>query len=73
MASTIDDTSWMIVFSVGFCFGAAGYCLIVLDFDTGFAAGFVAGFVVVFDFEAGLTVTGFSGLFYSLASCFATA
>ena len=70
MASTIDDTSWMIVFSVGFCFGAAGYCLIVLDFDTGFAAGFVAGFVVVFGFDAGfvvvfgfdagLTVTGYS-------------
>ena len=56
MASTIDDTSWMIVFSVGFCFGAAGYCLTVLDFDT----GFVAGFVVVFGFDAGLTVTGYS-------------
>ena len=66
MESTIDDTSWIIVFSVGFCFGAAGYCLIVLDFDTGFDAGFAvvfgfdASFVVVFGFDAGLTVTGYS-------------
>ena len=66
MESTIDDTSWIIVFSVGFCFGAAGYCLIVLGFDTGFVEDFVvvfgfdAGFVVVFGFDAGLTVTGYS-------------
>ena len=51
---------------MGFCFGAAGYCLIVLGFDTGFVEDFVvvfgfdAGFVVVFGFDAGLTVTGYS-------------